>query len=114
MLFICDRAMLPQPQLSNKALAELCHRLSIEGDAGIDIRRTWQREADMARKRLKPYFIQVRNAVAKGESLAPALAATGSVFPPLFLEMAHVGEQTGTLPKVFRRLEAHYRRQVQA
>ena len=34
-----------QPQLSNKALADLCHRLSVETDAGIDIRRTWQREA---------------------------------------------------------------------
>ena len=28
--------------------------------------------------------------------------------------MAHVGEQTGTLGRVFQRLESHYRRQVQA
>lgn len=106
--------MLFAPQLSNKALAELCHRLAIETDSGIDIRRTWQREAEMARGRFQPYYAQVRDSVARGDGLAMALARTGSVFPPLFLEMAHVGEETGTLGRVFRRLESHYRHQVQA
>ncbi len=106
--------MLLQPQLSNKALAELCHRLAVETDSGIDVRRTWQRETDMARGRFRPYFAQVRDAVAKGDGLSLALAGAGGVFPPLFLEMTHVGEETGTLGRVLHRLEAHYRRQVQA
>jgi type IV pilus assembly protein PilC len=106
--------MIPKPQLSNKALAELCHRLAVETDSGIDIRRTWQREADMARGRVRPYIAGVRDAVGRGDSLSVALAHTGSLLPPLFLEMTHVGEQTGTLGRVFRRLESHYRRQVQA
>jgi type IV pilus assembly protein PilC len=103
-----------QPQLSNKALADLCHRLSIETDAGIDIRRTWQREAESARGPLQPYFAQVRDAVAHGDSLAVALARAGNVFPSLFREMALVGEQTGTLGRVFRRLESHYRHVMHA
>ncbi len=102
------------PQLSSKALAELCHRLAVETDSGIDIRRTWQREAEMAHGRTRPYFAGIRDAVANGDSLTTALACTGSVFPQLFREMVHVGEQTGTLSRVFRRLEMHYRRQVQA
>jgi type II secretory pathway component PulF len=106
--------MLLHPQLSNKALAELCHRLAVETDSGIDIRRTWQREADMARGRTRPYFVGIRDAVARGDSLSASLARTGSLLPPLFLEMTHVGEQTGTLGRVLRRLESHYRRQVQA
>ena len=106
--------MLLHPQLSNKALAELCHRLAVETDSGIDIRRTWQREADMARGRTRPYFVGIRDAVARGDSLSISLARTGSLLPPLFLEMTHVGEQTGTLGRVLRRLESHYRRQVQA
>src|SRR4051812_3262326 len=106
--------MFPEPQLSNNALVELCHRLAIETDSGIDIRRTWTREAEMARGRSHPYFASVRDAVARGDTLTSGLASTGGVFPPLFLEMTHVGEQTGTLNKVFRRLEAHYRHQVQA
>jgi type IV pilus assembly protein PilC len=106
--------MLPEPQLSNKALMELSHRLAVETDAGIDIRRTWQREAESVAGRFNERFARVRDAVAKGESLSTGLARTGGVFPPLFLEMARVGEETGTLGKVFRRLESHYRRQVQA
>lgn len=106
--------MLLQPRLSNKSLVALCHRLAVETEAGIDIRRTWQREADMARGRVQPYFAQVRDAVARGESLAAALATTGGVFPLLFREMASIGEQTGSLGKVLRRLEEHYGRQVHA
>jgi type IV pilus assembly protein PilC len=102
------------PQLSNKALSELCHRLAVETDAGIDIRRTWQREADMARGGLHDSFAYVRDAVATGNSLSEALARSGKVFPQLFREMTQVGEQTGTLGSVFKRLESHYRRQVQA
>src|SRR4051812_13294350 len=107
-------SLIPQPQLSNRALAELCHRLAIETDSGIDVRRTWQREADMARGRAKPYIESVRDSVGRGDSVADALARTGTLLPPLFREMTHVGEQTGTLGRVLRRLETHYRRQVQA
>lgn len=106
--------MLIQPRFSNKALADLCHRLAVETDSGIDIRRTWQREADSTRGRMKPYIEQIRDAVKRGDGLAPAMAAAGSVFPQLFLEMVSVGEQSGTLGRVFKRLEQHYQRQVRA
>jgi type IV pilus assembly protein PilC len=102
------------PQLSNKKLAELCHRLAVETDSGIDVRRTWQREAEMARGRSHVYFEGIRDAISRGDSLTDAFSRTGSLFPQLFIEMTHVGEQTGTLGKVFHRLEMHYRRQVQA
>ena len=57
---------------------------------------------------------QVRDSVAKGNSLSLALAGTGHVFPPLFLEMTRVGEEAGSLGRVFRNLESHYRRAEQA
>jgi type IV pilus assembly protein PilC len=106
--------MLLAPQLSNRDLAELCHRLAVETDAGIDVRRTWAREAESARPRVKPYFDDIRDAVNRGDSLSTAFGRTGTLFPQLFREMADVGEQTGTLGKVLKRLEGHYRRQVQA
>lgn len=105
--------MFASPQLSNKALAEFCHRLAVETDAGIDIRRSWQREADLARWRIKPYIAEVRDGVASGKSLAESLAHTRRIFPPLFLEMVRVGEETGTLGEVLHRLSNHYRRQSQ-
>ncbi len=103
-----------QPRLSNKALTDLCHRLAVETDAGIDIRRTWQREAESARGRLQPYFAQVRDAVAQGESLAVALARHRQRVSAAFSRNGRVGEQTGTLGRVFQRLESHYRRVMQA
>jgi type II secretory pathway component PulF len=106
--------MLASYRFSNLALVELCHRLAVETDAGIDIRRTWQREAESAPARLKPYMQQVRDGVAGGKSLSLALAGTGRLFPPLFLEMVRVGEESGSLSSVFRRLESHYRRSQQA
>ena len=40
--------MFLSPRLSAKALGELSHRLAVETESGIDIRRTWQREAESA------------------------------------------------------------------
>jgi type IV pilus assembly protein PilC len=103
--------MFLSPRISTKTLAELSHRLSVETEAGIDVRRTWQREAESARGAAHAPFAQIRDAVAGGESVSLALASTGELFPPLFLEMVHVGEQTGTLGRVFHRLAEHYRHQ---
>jgi len=65
----------------------------------------------MARGRIHPYIERVRDAVTRGDSLTARSRATGGLFPSLFLEMTQVGEQTGTLGRVYRRLESHYRRQ---
>src|SRR5882724_7383825 len=105
--------MMLSPRLSTKALTELSHRLGVETESGIDIRRTWQREADTARGRVKAEFEKIRDAVGRGDSLSNALAGSGQLFPPLFVEMVGVGEQTGTLGRVFRRLSDHYRHQQQ-
>ncbi len=105
--------MLFSPRLSSKALAELFHRLGVETEAGIDIRRTWQREADSARGWGRERFAEVRDAVARGDSLSSALGRTGNMLPPLALEMIDVGEKTGTLGRVYHRLADHYRGQAQ-
>lgn len=105
--------MLFSPRLSSKALAELLHHLAVETEAGIDVRRTWQREADSAHGRVRTEFAAVRDAIGRGDSLAAALNRTGTLLPPLALEMIEVGEKTGTLGRVYHRLADHYRRQSQ-
>lgn len=101
------------PRLSAKELGELSHRLAVETESGIDIRRTWKREAASARGRVRGDFQQVSDAVNRGETLSEALAGTGQLFPPLFREIVDVGEKTGTLGRVFHRLSAHYRKLVE-
>jgi type IV pilus assembly protein PilC len=110
---VAEVDMLFSPRLSSKALAELLHRLAVETEAGIDIRRTWQREAEVARGRVRASFAKVRDAVAHGETLSDALRGTGGLLPPLVLEMIDVGEKTGSLGRVYHRLADHYRRQAQ-
>ncbi|MEM6331104.1 MAG: type II secretion system F family protein [Planctomycetota bacterium] len=97
-------------RLTGKRLADLCHRLAVSADAGIDTRRTWKREADNARGALAEAFTAVRDGVASGETLTDSLLKTRGVFPRLFLEMTRVGEQTGSLAEVMHRLSDHYQR----
>jgi type II secretory pathway component PulF len=105
--------MILSQRLSTSTLAELSHRLGVETESGIDIRRTWQREAEMAHGHAQTEFAKIRDAVGRGESLSNSLVGSRQLFPPLFLEMVEVGEQTGTLGRVFRRLADHYRHQQQ-
>jgi type II secretory pathway component PulF len=105
--------MLLSPRLSAGALSELSHRLAVETESGIDIRRTWKREADAATARTRADFEQISESVNRGDSLSAAIARTGQLFPPLFREIVDVGEKTGTLGRVFHRLAAHYRKVIE-
>jgi len=102
--------MLLKPRLNGKPLADLCHRLAISSESGIDIRQTWKREAQHARGGVAEAFALVRQGIERGDSLTDSLAATGSLFPRLFLEMVDVGEKTGGLAEVLHRLSNHYQR----
>ncbi len=54
----------------------------------------------------------INQAVQRGQSLVDALPGTGRYFPPLFHEMVAVGEQTGHLDLVLKRLAEHYQHQL--
>lgn len=103
--------MFTTPRLAGKPLADLCHRLAISEESGIDIRRAWKREADGARGGLKEPFLRIRQSVEAGETLSASLVQADGLFPRLFLEMVQVGEQTGSLAEVLHRLASHYQRQ---
>lgn len=101
--------MLISHRISNKQLSDLCHRLGTSLAAGIDLRRTWQRETESARGFRKQEFSRVQEAIERGNDWGEALAKTQGVFPPLFVEMVKVGEQTGQTTEVLVRLSNHYR-----
>lgn len=97
---------------SAKSLAELCDRLAVSLDAGIDLRRAWNSEARRGRGRDARVAQEVADAIQAGRPLDEAVAAAGSYFPPLLIEMVRVGEHTGGAPEVFRRLARYYEHQV--
>ncbi|MBX7165366.1 MAG: type II secretion system F family protein [Pirellulales bacterium] len=105
--------MLLAARMNLRELAGFTRRMATALDAGLDVRRVWAREVEARWPRsLREPLESVRRAMASGSSLHDAIDATGEVFPPLFRELITVGEQTGHLPEVFRRLAVHYENQL--
>jgi type II secretory pathway component PulF len=105
--------MLFSARIGLRELAQLCRRLSTGLEAGVDVRRVWTREKEgYVSPTLRRHFDQMVEAVNRGETVSDALAETGSYFPQLFLELVNVGEQTGKLAEVLRRLADHYDHQI--
>lgn len=105
--------MLFSSRIGQKELAQLCRRLATGLEAGLDVRRVWARETSgRMTPALRRAMEDVSAAVGRGETLTDALAETGSFFPGLFLELTAVGEQTGKLAEVLKRLAEHYEHQL--
>jgi type II secretory pathway component PulF len=106
--------MFNDPRISQKELASLCRRLGTALEAGIDIRRVWEREGQgYGSLTLKARMLRVSDELIRGSSLTEALQTTGEYFPSLFRELVAVGEQTGNLAEVFLNLADHYEHQIQ-
>ena len=105
--------MFGSARISTKHLAGLCRRVAISLDAGIDILRVWDREAERAPGyRSRERVAAVRDAIRQGASLREALAAADEFFPPLFREIVEVGDQSGRLAESFAQLADHYEGQL--
>ncbi|MHC4406078.1 MAG: type II secretion system F family protein [Planctomycetota bacterium] len=104
--------MLFSARISTSQLAGLCRRLAESLAAGIDVRTVWAREADRARGSGRASLRLISDAIDRGESMRDALAYTDDYFPPLFRELADVGEQTGHLAESFAQLAEHYEFQI--
>jgi type II secretory pathway component PulF len=100
------------PRANTKQLAGFCRRMATSLGAGVDLRRTLNREAETTRGGLQRRLTLVRDDAARGSSLAEAFAATGDYFPPLFRQLVEVGEQTGHTSEVFSQLADHYDHQL--
>lgn len=105
--------MLFSPRIRLRELAQLCRRLSTGLEAGVDVRRVWAREkGSYVSPSLRRHLDEMVESINRGETVSDALAETGSYFPRLFLELVDVGEQTGKLAEVLRRLADHYEHQI--
>ncbi len=100
--------MVGTSKIGLKPLAQLCRRLAIAIEAGIDIRKIWAREADMGPRAMRWRLARIRDGVAAGQSLTEVFTHFGNYFPALFRELVQVGEQTGSLAEVFARLADYY------
>jgi type II secretory pathway component PulF len=103
--------MLFSPRISLPRLAAFCRRLAIGTAAGIDVRTVWRRETEHGPAALQAEAKRIHDAVSTGGSVGDALAGR-EYFPKLFRQLVSVGEQTGSLAEVYKRLADHYEYQV--
>ena len=89
-------------------LIDLCRVLRHNLGAGLTLRAVFKQQRERGLPRVRPLAKRIQASLETGDSLEAALEREKSAFPPLFLAMAVVGEQTGQLPEVFTELEKYY------
>jgi type IV pilus assembly protein PilC len=100
--------MLLSHQLPVSDLIRLCHVARLSLSAGLTVRDVFRQLAKRGHVRLRTVAERIYERVEKGDSLTAALKAEEAYFPPLFLALTTVGEQTGHLPEIFHELEKYY------
>src|SRR5688500_12385770 len=94
--------------IASRSLINLCHRVGTSVRSGVDARKVWELEERHASGALKNALESIRRHVAAGSTVAEGMHASGGYFPPMFVQMVAVGEQTGKLDEVLQRLGQHY------
>lgn len=103
--------MLLSSRLSLSDLIELCRSLRHYLGAGLPLVAAFRQQAQRGTAKVRPVAGRIAAALERGESLEDVLPREEAAFPPLFLALARVGEQTGMLAEVFAELEKFHVRQ---
>ncbi len=93
-------------------LARFARSFAVTSAAGVPVLGTLEMVAravdnDYVAKRV----IRMRESIERGETMTRAAAACG-LFDPLMLQMMAVGEETGTVPDMFREIAESYESEV--
>lgn len=99
--------------ISTRSLIQLCHRVGLAVRSGVDARRVWELEERHASEPLRSAIATIKNRVLAGGTVAEGMQESHGYFPPMFVQMVSVGEQTGKLDEVLQRLGEHYQHLVQ-
>jgi type IV pilus assembly protein PilC len=89
----------------------MCRTLHHSLAAGLTLRNVFRMQARKGSAPVRLVAERISQRLERGDSLEMALNQEQKVFPPLFLSLAAVGENTGNLPEIFGELEKYYRLQ---
>lgn len=102
------------PRIALKPLTQLCQRMALATNAGLEDRRIWRDEAERGSASQRRAAEVIRDELAAGNTLSDALRKTGKFFPVLFRSMVDVGETSGQLGQTYKRLAEHYEKSLSA
>ena len=100
--------MIYSRRLPLASLIELCRALHHYLGAGLTLRNVFEQQAQRGRPAVRPVAARIESSLKEGDDLETALKREKEAFPPLFISLATVGEQTGMLPEVCRELEQYF------
>ena len=100
--------MLLSRRLPLSDLIALCRTLRHYLGAGLTLRDVFRQQAKKGASAVRPVAGRISAGLEEGGDLEEALKQEADVFPPLFVSLTAVGEQTGMLPEVCRELEHYY------
>ena len=95
------------------SLIELCRSLRHYLAAGLSLLDVFRQQAKRGPGPVRRLAEDVVKDIEQGNDLERALNRHKDRFPPLFLALASVGEQSGSLPEVFAELEKYFKLQQQ-
>src|SRR5262245_39731753 len=95
------------------ALVELCHSLRHYLAAGLTLVDVFRQQAKRGPTAIRSVAESIAKDLEQGHDLERALKKHKTAFPPLFLALASVGEESGNMPETFAALEKYFRLQQQ-
>jgi type IV pilus assembly protein PilC len=95
-------------RLPLSSLIELCRALRHNLGAGLPLLDVFRQQARRGPAPVRPIAERIADKLKVGDDLETALEAEKARFPPMFVSLVVVGEQTGNLPEVFRELEKYF------
>lgn len=100
-------------RLSLVTLIPFCRALRHQLEAGLTLAQAMKMQARKGPLAVRSVAQRIADRLAEGDSLRDALKEERDHFPPLFLTISAVAEETGKLPEVLRELEDYFELQVQ-
>jgi type IV pilus assembly protein PilC len=99
------------PRLPLSEIIVLCKLLRHYVSAGLTVTQVFRKQAEKGSLRMRPAAGRITAALERGDSLEDALEREAELFPPLFIHLIRVGEQSGMVPEVAGDLEKYFTRQ---
>lgn len=94
-------------------LASHCQGLRYYLEAGLTLAQGMKNQAKKGPVLVRPVAGRMGKRLEKGEGLHEVLQDERDYFPPLYLTLANVAEETGKLPEALRELQDYFRMQHQ-
>jgi type IV pilus assembly protein PilC len=96
-------------QLPLGALVEFCRGVRYTLESGLTLAQAMKTQSKKGPRAVRPVAARMAERLAEGDSLYEVLQAEKKYFPPLFLSISAVAEETGKLPEALRELEEYFR-----